>query len=141
MEDRNIIRAVKFPGRGLRGDGGAVMPIGLKRAYDPPASSDGLRILVDRLWPRGLSKPEAHIDIWAKDVAPSPALRQWFGHDPAKWQEFQARYESELAHNNEAVVALRRLIGDKVATLIYAARDAEHTHALVIRGILERMRV
>lgn len=117
------------------------MPIGLKRAYDPPASSDGLRILIDRLWPRGLSKPEAHIDIWAKDVAPSPALRQWFGHDPAKWQEFQARYESELAHNNQAVVALRRLIGDKVATLIYAARDVEHTHALVIRGILERMRV
>ncbi|MBP0580948.1 DUF488 family protein [Labrys sp. LIt4] len=112
------------------------MTIGLKRAYDPPGSTDGLRVLVDRLWPRGLSRQEAHIDVWAKDVAPSPALRQWFGHDPAKWQEFQARYESELARNEEAVVALRRLIGDKAATLIYAARDVEHTHAIVTKRVL-----
>ncbi|WP_454813925.1 DUF488 domain-containing protein [Labrys neptuniae] len=113
------------------------MPIGLKRAYDPPASEDGLRILVDRLWPRGLSRQEAHIDIWAKDVAPSSALRKWFGHDPAKWWEFQALYESELAHNSEAVMALRRMIGDKVATLVYAARDVEHTHAIVTKRVLE----
>lgn len=116
------------------------MSIRLKRAYDPPAPEDGLRILVDRLWPRGVTKQEAKIDIWAKDVAPSPALRQWFDHDPAKWQEFQARYEAELAENAEAVKALHREIGAKVATLVYAAKDVEHTHALVTRKVLERVR-
>lgn len=117
------------------------MPIAVKRAYDPPQPEDGLRILVDRLWPRGLSKQEAHIDIWARDVAPSPALRQWFGHDPAKWVEFQARYERELADHAEAVLALRRLIGTRAATLVYAAKDVEHTHALVTKRALERARV
>lgn len=113
------------------------MSIGLKRAYDPPQPEDGLRILVDRLWPRGLTKNEARIDIWAKDVAPSPGLRQWFDHDPAKWVQFQARYERELAANAEAVTALRREIGTRHATLIYAARDVEHTHALVTKRVLE----
>lgn len=136
MEDRNIIRAVKSLSVRMEGDREAAVTMALKRAYDPPAPEDGLRILVDRLWPRGLSRQEAHIDIWSKDVAPSPALRKWFGHDPAKWREFQARYESELGHNKEAVIALRRLIGDKAATLVYAARDVEHTHAIDRKSVV-----
>lgn len=108
----------------------------IKRAYDPLAATDGQRILVDRLWPRGLSKDKAHLDHWAKDVAPSDALRRWFGHDPDKWDEFRARYRRELDGNEEAVAALRAQIGGKTATLLYAAHDAGHNNAVVLRDFL-----
>lgn len=109
----------------------------IKRAYDPPADTDGQRILVDRLWPRGLSKDKAHLDHWAKDVAPSDALRRWFGHDPDKWDEFRARYRRELDGNAEAVAALRAQIGGKTATLVYAAHDAGRNNAVVLRDFLD----
>lgn len=113
------------------------MPIYLKRVYDPPAPDDGLRILVDRLWPRGLSKATAHLDLWAKEVAPSTALRQWFNHDPARWAEFQRRYTDEL-QENPAVAALDDRVGGHTATLLYGAKDIEHNHAIVIRAFLEK---
>lgn len=108
----------------------------IKRAYDAPAAADGQRILVDRLWPRGLSRDRAHLDHWAKDVAPSDDLRRWFGHDPGKWDEFRARYREELAGNAGAVAALRARIGGKAATLVYAAHDAGHNNAVVLRDYL-----
>jgi uncharacterized protein YeaO (DUF488 family) len=111
-------------------------PLHIKRAYDEPAAADGQRILVDRLWPRGLSKDKARIDHWAKEVAPSDALRHWFGHDPEKWDEFQRRYGEELRANGEAVAALRARIGDKAATLVYAAHDTDHNNAVVLRDLL-----
>ena len=108
----------------------------VKRAYDAPADADGRRILVDRLWPRGLSRDKARLDHWAKDVAPSDALRRWFGHDPEKWAEFGRRYREELRRNPDAVAALRREIGDAAATLVYAAHDEAHNNALVLRDFL-----
>ena len=108
----------------------------IKRAYDEPAAADGLRILVDRLWPRGLARQEARIDHWAKDVAPSTELRRWFAHDPAKWPEFCRRYEAELRENEAAVEALRARIGKKTATLLFAAKDAGHNNAVVLRDVL-----
>jgi uncharacterized protein YeaO (DUF488 family) len=110
----------------------------LKRAYEPAADTDGTRVLVDRLWPRGLDKHRAAIDEWMKDVAPSPALRKWFGHDPARWSEFRRRYEAELA-TNEAVAPLRDLAAKGAVTLVYAARDEQHNHALVLLDHLRSM--
>jgi len=108
----------------------------IKRVYDAAAAADGQRILVDRLWPRGLSRDKAHLDHWAKDVAPSDDLRRWFGHDPDRWDAFRARYRKELAGNAEAVAALRAQIGGKAATLLYAAHDAERNNAVVLRDWL-----
>lgn len=113
------------------------MSILLKRVYEAPAASDGLRILVDRLWPRGLTKAEAAVDLWLKDVAPTTALRQWFGHDPAKWGEFQQRYRAEL-RTNPALDELRALARQGTVTLVYGARDQQHVHALVLKAALER---
>jgi len=107
----------------------------LKRAYEPAADADGLRVLVDRLWPRGLDKKHAAIDEWLKDVAPTPGLRKWFGHDPDRWQEFRRRYLAELA-DNRAIDGLRKLWPAHRVTLVYAARDTEHNHALVLRDFL-----
>ncbi len=114
------------------------MKPGVKRVYDPPAKSDGLRILVDRLWPRGLSKQSAKIDHWLRDVAPSNRLRQWFAHDPAKWEEFKRRYAKELDRNPEAIAELRKLLSKHKATLLFAAKDAERNNAVVLRGYLGR---
>ncbi len=108
----------------------------VKRAYDAPADADGRRVLVDRLWPRGLSRDAAHLDHWAKAVAPSDALRRWFGHDPAKWAEFRRRYREELRRNADAVEALRQEIGGAPATLVYAAHDEARNNALVLRDFL-----
>lgn len=113
----------------------------MKRAYEPASDTDGLRILVDRLWPRGLGKEAAKVDVWLKDVAPSAALRTWFGHDPAKWDEFRARYEAELRERPDAVAELRRLSSEGVATLVYAAKDSAHTHALVLLRVLQLERL
>jgi uncharacterized protein YeaO (DUF488 family) len=110
----------------------------LKRAYDPAEPEDGTRILVDRLWPRGLPRGEAKVDQWLKDVAPSTELRRWFGHDPAKWAEFRKRYEAELAHN-PSLEELRALIQrDRRVTLPFGARDVEHNNAVVLRELCAR---
>lgn len=106
--------------------------IRLKHVYDQPTKEDGERILVDRLWPRGLSKERAAIDQWLKDLAPSAELRRWFGHDPARWEEFQRRYALELAEKKEAVDALRNLSERRVVTLVYAAKDPAHSNAVVL---------
>jgi uncharacterized protein YeaO (DUF488 family) len=104
----------------------------VKRVYAPPAADDEKRILVDRIWPRGLTKTEAALTLWLKDIAPSAALRKWFGHDPARWQEFQRRYRAELDANEGPVERLRGLLQQGRATLLYGARDEEHNNALVL---------
>lgn len=113
------------------------MKVMLKRAYEPPAKTDGERILVDRLWPRGLAKVKARIDRWLKDVTPSTELRQWFGHDPEKWPEFRKRYRAELK-NNPALPELRALSRQGNIPLIYAARDPLRNEAVVLKQILDR---
>jgi uncharacterized protein YeaO (DUF488 family) len=112
--------------------------IHLKRAYEEPSPNDGLRILVERLWPRGLSKERAKVDAWVKDVAPSQELRRWYGHDTAKWEEFKKRYKAELAANKEAVAELRKKMGNAAVTFVYAARDTEHNSALILKDYLGR---
>jgi uncharacterized protein YeaO (DUF488 family) len=110
--------------------------IKLKRAYEPPAQSDGRRILVDRLWPRGVSKAKAALDGWLKDIAPSTALRQWFGHDPARWQEFRRRYAEEIRSYPELLRELRRFAAVGPLTLVYSAHDEAHNDAVVLRAVL-----
>ena len=114
------------------------MNIRLKRAYDPTEASDGTRVLVDRLWPRGLTKERARVDLWLKEVAPSNQLRTWFGHDPAKWDEFRRRYRAELesAEGKAALARLRTLARQGPVTLVYGARDTEHNDAVVLQEIL-----
>jgi len=108
----------------------------LKRAYAAPAASDGTRILVDRLWPRGVKKADAAIDAWMKEVAPSSALRKWFGHDPARWQEFRRRYLKELREHPDALERLRALARQGPITLVFAAHDEAHNDAVVLRDVL-----
>jgi len=108
----------------------------LKRAYAPAEADDGVRILIDRLWPRGVSKARAALDDWIKDLAPSNALRTWFAHDPARWAEFQRRYRAELRDQPEALDRLRALAGEQVVTLVYGARDEQHNDAVVLRAVL-----
>jgi uncharacterized protein YeaO (DUF488 family) len=110
--------------------------IRIKRAYDPPARSDGTRILVDRLWPRGVKKVDADIAQWMKEVAPSNELRKWFAHDPRRWEEFRRRYRAELAGKRELVGALRDLARRGPLTLIYSAHDQDHNQAVVLRELL-----
>ncbi|HET7136965.1 MAG TPA: DUF488 domain-containing protein [Gaiellaceae bacterium] len=114
------------------------MAIRLKRAYDPPEHSDGYRILVDRLWPRGVSKEEARLDEWARELAPSSELRKWFGHDPARFDEFRRRYTEELAAHDEKLRELRRRARGATVTLVYGARDTEHNDAVVLAELLRR---
>lgn len=115
------------------------MSIQLKRIYEPVKRSDGTRILVDRLWPRGIAKARAKLDLWLKDIAPSTELRKWFNHDPKKWQEFQKRYLTELSNNQEPVKQLRHLIKTSAkTTLLFGARDLEHNEAQVILKYLAR---
>jgi uncharacterized protein YeaO (DUF488 family) len=116
------------------------LTIALKRVYDEPASSDGTRVLVERLWPRGLSKERAHVDLWLKEIAPSKELRTWFGHDPEKFAEFRRRYEAELAgaSGQEALATLRNLAKQGPVTLVFAAHDTEHTNAVVLHDLLLR---
>ncbi|HLI07885.1 MAG TPA: DUF488 domain-containing protein [Ktedonobacteraceae bacterium] len=120
--------------------GEQMLNIALKRAYDEPAADDGTRVLVDRLWPRGLSKERARIDLWLKEVAPSAELRKWYGHDPEKFEEFRRRYESELATEpaRSEINKLRELAAQGRVTLIFATHDAEHSNAAVLRGYLSR---
>ncbi|MDE2311047.1 MAG: DUF488 domain-containing protein [Betaproteobacteria bacterium] len=109
------------------------MKIRIKRVYEQPDKQDGRRILVDRLWPRGLTKEKARVDLWLKDIAPSTELRKWFGHDPNRWEEFKERYLAELKSNHEQIQCLKEELGKGVVTLIYGAKDEEHNAAVVLQ--------
>lgn len=109
------------------------MNIKIKRVYEKPDKEDGIRILVDRIWPRGLTKEKACVDLWLKDIAPSTALRKWFGHDPAKWKEFAKRYRAELKENKEQVDIINEQIKKRAITLVYGAKDKEHNEAVVLK--------
>ena len=119
----------------------AVDHIKLKRAYEPPASDDGTRILIDRLWPRGVKKADAAIDEWMKNIAPSTGLRKWFGHDPARWQEFRRRYQSEIRQHPDEFDRLRTLAQNGRITLVFSAHDEAHNDAVVLKDLLLGRRV
>ncbi|MEO6859035.1 MAG: DUF488 family protein [Solirubrobacteraceae bacterium] len=110
----------------------------MKRAYDPAASSDGYRVLVDRLWPRGVSRARAKLDEWEKELAPSAELRKWFGHEPSRFEEFRRRYIAELRGQRSRLTALRRRARAGTLTLVYGARDSEHNEAVVLAEVLRR---
>jgi uncharacterized protein YeaO (DUF488 family) len=112
----------------------------IKRAYEPAAKSDGQRFLVDRLWPRGIKKESLHFIAWLKDVAPSQKLRQWFNHDPAKWHEFQQRYNKELDGNAAALQPLLEAAAKGNLTLLYSAHDIAHNNAIVLKAYLEKQK-
>jgi uncharacterized protein YeaO (DUF488 family) len=112
--------------------------IRLKRAYDAPSDDDGARILVERLWPRGVSKEEAAIDLWIKEVAPSTALRKWYGHDPDRWDEFRKRYRAELDQKGDLLDDLKQKIKSGPVTFVFAAKDEVHSSAVGLKEFLER---
>ena len=112
------------------------MNIKVKRVYEKPNAKDGFRILVDRLWPRGLTKEKAAADLWLKDIAPSTELRKWFNHDPEKWKEFQKKYQKELEENKEVVSVLKEHVKQGPVTLLYAAKDETHNEALVLKDFI-----
>jgi uncharacterized protein YeaO (DUF488 family) len=112
------------------------MNVRLKRAYEPPAASDGYRVLIDRVWPRGVSREEARLNEWARELAPSSELRRWFDHDPGRFEEFRRRYTAELAGQEEKLRELRRRARHGTLTLVYGARDKEHNDAVVLVRIL-----
>jgi uncharacterized protein YeaO (DUF488 family) len=114
----------------------APLDIRIKRAYEPSSSHDGTRILVDRLWPRGLKKSDAHIAQWMKEIAPSGELREWFGHDPARWEEFRSRYKTELRTKRDLLAELQDVAKKGPLTLIYSAHDEAHNQAVVLREAL-----
>jgi uncharacterized protein YeaO (DUF488 family) len=111
--------------------------IRIKRIYDPPEPDDGRRLLVDRLWPRGVAREAARLDGWLKELAPSDELRKWFGHDPARWDEFRARYRSELQAQTELLTELRATAKKGAVTLLYAAKDTKHNNAVVLKELLD----
>ena len=112
--------------------------IRLKRAYEAASKDDGLRILMERLWPRGVSKREAQINLWLKDLAPSTELRQWYGHDPARWPQFRKRYWAELKDKGDVLALLKYVTEDRTATFVYAAGDEERNSAVDLKELLER---
>ena len=114
------------------------MKIKIKRVYEKPDKEDGMRILVDRLWPRGLTKGKARVDLWLKDIAPSTELRKWFGHDPVKSKEFKKRYRQELKKNKEECSLLKKQMKKGIVTLVYGAKDEEHNEALVLKELFSR---
>ena len=114
------------------------MTIRLKRVYEKPNKDDGIRILVDRLWPRGLTKQKAALDLWLKEIAPSTELRKWFGHDSEKWKEFQRRYRAELKSHPDEVKLIKGKAREGTVTLLYGARDQEHNEAVVLQQLLEK---
>lgn len=114
------------------------MKLRIKRIYDEPAKADGRRILIDRLWPRGVSKEKAQIDYWAKPVAPSTALRKWYAHDPSKWGEFQSRYFAELDANPEGMAELRAQLGKSTATIVFSSKEERLNNASALRTYLEQ---
>jgi uncharacterized protein YeaO (DUF488 family) len=110
----------------------------LKRVYEPAAASDGYRLLIDRLWPRGVSREQADLDEWDRELAPSTELRQWFGHEPSRFPEFRRRYEEELRPKRSSIAELRRRAREGTVTLVYSARDPEHNDAVVLAEVLRR---
>jgi uncharacterized protein YeaO (DUF488 family) len=112
----------------------------IKRADEEPAHDDGLRVLVDRLWPRGVSKPRAHVDLWLKDLAPSSTLRRWFNRDPSRWAEFRRRYARELDAKDRAIAALRGAVRRGRVTLLFSTSDPEHNNAVALHAYLARRR-
>ncbi len=112
------------------------LEVAVKRVYEAPAKADGQRVLVDRLWPRGVSKKDAELTLWLKEIAPSDELRKWFGHEPERWPEFQKRYRAELDANKEAVAQLRSVLREGKATLLYGAHDEAHNNAVALAGYL-----
>ena len=114
------------------------MHIKIKRVYEQPDKKDGERILVDRLWPRGLTKEKASVDLWLKEIAPSRELRKWFAHDPKKWKSFRGRYETEISHKEDLIKVLKQKAREGTITLIYGARDEKHNEALVLKQFLEK---
>ena len=112
--------------------------IKIKRVYEQPDKKDGNRILVDRLWPRGLAKEKAGVDLWLKEIAPSTELRKWFDHDPKRWKSFRRRYEMEIRHKEDLIKVLQQKAHEGTITLIYGARDEKHNEALVLKQFLER---
>jgi uncharacterized protein YeaO (DUF488 family) len=108
----------------------------VKRVYDPPSGGDGQRVLVDRVWPRGLTKDKAELTLWLKEIAPSTELRKWFGHDPERWDEFRRRYRAELDGNDAAVAELRSLLKKGKVTLLYGAHDETHNNAVALAEYL-----
>jgi uncharacterized protein YeaO (DUF488 family) len=112
--------------------------VAVKRVYEEPGEGDGTRILVDRLWPRGMTKEKARVDLWLKEIAPSTKLRKWFGHDPARWVEFQSRYLDELKNRVEAMAFLKREVARGPVTLLFGARDMEHNEAVILKKVLQR---
>ena len=114
----------------------AAANVKLKRAYEPPAAEDGARILIDRLWPRGVSKEHAALDLWMKEISPSAELRKWFGHDPAHWEEFRDRYAEEVHQRPDLLDQLRSLARQGPITLVYSAHDEVHNDAVVLRDLI-----
>ena len=114
------------------------MNIKIKRVYEQLDKKDGERILVDRLWPRGLTKEKAGVDLWLKEIAPSTELRKWFAHDPNKWKSFRGRYETEIRHKDDLIKVLKQKAREGTITLIYGARDEKHNEALVLKQFLEK---
>ena len=114
------------------------MNIRIKRVYEEPDKDDGVRILVDRLWPRGLTKEKARVDLWLKEIAPSTELRKWFDHDPKKWKSLRGRYETEIRHKDDLIKVLKQKATEGRITLLYGARDEKHNEALVLKEFLER---
>lgn len=114
------------------------MKIQTKRAYEDAEKNDGYRVLVDRIWPRGVKKEDAKIDLWKKDVAPSTELRKWFGHDSEKWDDFQKKYKKELEKNSEWKNFQEEISGKKMLTLVYSAKDTEHNQAVVLKNLLDK---
>ncbi len=114
------------------------MDVRLKRAYEPAAASDGYRVLIDRLWPRGVPRERAKLDQWERELPPSTELRQWFGHDPSRFEEFRLRYIDELRHHRPRISELRRRARQGTLTLVYSARDSEHNDAVVLAEVLQR---
>ena len=110
----------------------------IKRVYDTPSKEDGYRILVDRLWPRGLSKENAKLDLWLKEIGPSDDLRKWFAHDPSKWEEFKKRYAEELEARKELIQEIEQVAKKGQVTLLYSAKDTEHNNAVALKAILEK---
>jgi uncharacterized protein YeaO (DUF488 family) len=114
--------------------------IRLKRVYDKPSKADGRRVLVDRVWPRGLTKKEAQIDDWLKELAPSTRLRKWFGHDPARWSDFKKRYAAELEGQREEVEQLAQKARRQTVTLLFGAKDVKHNNAVALKEHIEKLR-
>lgn len=114
------------------------MKVLIKRVYETPNGSDGKRVLVDRFWPRGLTKEKAKIDLWLKYIAPSNELRKWFGHDPLKWEEFKRRYTKEIKNNQKDFEELESVVKKGKVTILYSAKDEDHNNAVVVKELLEK---